>query len=270
MTAPTLAEFQRWMKSRIRSMPRSAPPAAEELLNAQRDTPPEARLSVYADGYLARTRESLAEVYEAVHFVLGESAFIELAEAYAARYPSHDYNLSFAGRHLPEFLLEASVTQRLPFLPDLARLEWLVCRAFHAFEQPPLEPVRIAALPPKAWDRLQLAFQPSVGVVASAWPIRDIWAARRQPRDSVTLDIVGRPQRVLVFRQQLEVRCDLLVEPACQLLDALLAGRPLGEALRVAEGMDAAAVRRAFARWMGDGLIVRAEASATDGVRPRA
>ena len=259
MPTPTLAEFQRWLQSRIRPVPQSALPAAGELLNAQRGTPPEVRLSVYAGGYLARTREALAEVYEAVHFVLGESAFIELAEAYAARYSSHDYNLSFAGRHLPEFLRDLPMTQRLPFLPDLARLEWLVCRAFHAFEQPPLLPSRVAALPPEAWDRLCLAFQPSVGIVASAWPILDIWTARRQPRDSVSLDVAGRAQRVLVFRRGLDVRCDLLEEPAFHLLEVLLAGRPLGEALRTAERMDAAAIRRAFARWMGDGLIVRAD-----------
>jgi hypothetical protein len=254
---PSLAEFQRWMKSRIRPTQTAPAPEAEELLNA-----PEERLSVYAGGYLARMREALADVYEAVQFVLGERAFTELAQAYAARYPSHDYNLSFAGRSLPEFLAGSPIAQQLPFLPDLARLEWLVCRAFHAFEQPPLEPSRLAAPPPEAWDRLRLTFQPSLGVVASAWPIRDIWAARREPRGTVNLQIAGRAQRVLVFRRGLEVRCELLEEPECVLLEGLLAGRTLGEVCQALSQADPTAVRAWFARWMQERLIVRAEPNA--------
>ena len=257
--APTLAEFQRWMKSRIRpaGLPSPAPSAtdgAEELLNA-----PVERLSVYAGGYLARTRESLAEVYEAVRFVLGEQAFTELAHAYAARHPSHDYNLSFAGRALPEFLAGAPVNRRLPFLPDLARLEWLVCQAFHAFEQPPLAPARLAAVPPDVWGRLQLSFQPAVGLAASAWPIRDIWTARRQPRETVNLEVAGRAQRVLVFRQGFEVRCELLDEPEFRLLTGLLAGRSLGDVCLTLSRTEPSAVTPWFARWMSRGIIVRAE-----------
>jgi hypothetical protein len=254
------------MKSRIRPA-QPAGRAAEEWLNPQRGTPPAERLSVYAGGYLARTREALAEVYEAVRFVLGESAFTELSHAYAARHPSHDSNLSFAGRHLPEFLPDFPLTQRLPFLPDLARLEWLVCQAFHAFDQPPLDSARLGGLPPESWGRLRLTFQPSVAVVASAWPILDIWAARRQPRDSVRLEVAGRPQRVLVRRRSWEVRCDRLTELEHRLLESLLAGRALGEALSAADGRDAAAVQRAFARWMGEGLIVGAEPTGAVGGR---
>ena len=249
------------MKSRIRpagSPPpvRSATDTAEELLNA-----PAERLSVYAGGYLARMRESLAEVYEAVRFVLGERAFTELAHAYAARHPSRDSNLSFAGRALPEFLAGAPVSRRLPFLPDLARLEWLVCQAFHAFEQPPLDPARLAALPPEAWDQLRLSFQPSVGLAASAWPIRDIWTARRQPRETVNLELAGRSQRALVFRHGLDVRCELLDEPEFRLLAELLAGRSLGDACLALSQVEPSAVTPWFARWMREGLIVRADAA---------
>ena len=273
MPQPSLAEFQRWMKSRIRParlpLPdgdgqvgfRSATATAEELLN----TPVE-RLSIYAVGYLARTRESLAEVYEAVCFVLGEQAFTQLAHAYAARHPSHDYNLSFAGRALPEFLAGDPVSRRLPFLSDLARLEWFVCQAFHAFEQPPLDPARLAGLPPEAWDRLRLSFQPSVGLVASAWPIRDIWTVRRQPREMVNLEIADRSQRTLVFRHGLDVRCELLEEPEFRLLAELLAGRSLGDACLALSPVEPSAVTRWFARWMGEGLIVRAETTPSPSV----
>ena len=172
MSGPTLAEFQRWMKSRIRPGGPASGAPAETLLNRQRGVAPDERLAVYAGGYLARTQDALAEVYEAVRQVLGEQSFTALAASYAARYPSREYNLSFAGRHLPELLAEPPYASRLPFLPDLARLEWTVCQAFHAFEAPPLDPAKLAAVPSDLWGRLRVRFQPSVGLVESRWPDR--------------------------------------------------------------------------------------------------
>ena len=256
---PSLAEFQRLMKSCIRPGPAARPAGAQEWLNAQRGTPASERLKVYAEGYLVRMREALEEVYEAVRFVVGEREFGALAQAYAAAHPSHDYSLSLVGRALPEFLAGAPVTRGLPFLPDLARLEWLICQAFHAFEQPPLDRAVLASVPTDQWERLQLGFQPSVGLAASAWPILDIWNARRGPRDTVDLTVADRPQRVLVFRRELSVQCEALDEPQFTLLAALLAGRALGEACGAVRASDPLALTSWFARWMGGGLIVRAE-----------
>src|SRR3989338_7284763 len=86
------------------------------VLNRQGPDPGQARLSVYAEGYLVRFRDALEEVYEAIHHILGDRSFAELSNAYATRTPSHDYNLSLAGRHLPEFLKRYPLTQELPFL----------------------------------------------------------------------------------------------------------------------------------------------------------
>lgn len=261
MTEPSLLELQRWMQSRIRPAATATAADLRELVSPQRGTPGVERLSVYAGGYVARTQQALAEAYEAVHHVLGERAFSELAQRYAARFSSHDYNLSFRGRHLPECLTTDPLTGRLPFLPDLARLEWLVSQAFHAFEQPPLDPASLSGFSLDGWDRVRVVFQPSVGVVASPWPILDIWEARTRPRHEVDLDLVNRPQRVLVSRQGLTVRCELLEEPQDVLLEGLLAGRTLGtvcQALATMEGQPLA-VTEWFSRWRARGLILRCE-----------
>ena len=210
--------------------------------------PADERLSVYSGGYAARRREALEEAYPAVQRVLGPRAFAELSRAYAARYPSHDYNLSLTGRRLPEFLRTHSLAKELPFLPDLTRLEWQVVESFHAFDRPPLDPARLAAVPSEDWDRLRLAFQPSVGRVASDWPILDIWEARNRPVAEVRVDLVNRPQKILVFRTALEVRCELLEERQDAALEALLSGKTLGELPDLVPGW--------FSRWAAAGLIV--------------
>jgi hypothetical protein len=258
MNPPSLQEVQRWVKARVR--PAATPLRGERpvVLNLQRGVLGEARLAVYAEGYLARMREALAETYEAVRHVLGETAFRELARAYAQRHPSHEYNLSLAGRHLPEFLQEAEWTSRLPFLLDLARLEWLVQRAFHAFHEPARDLAALADQPTEAWERLRIVFQPSVGLIASDWPVLDLWRARTQDRATINIPLAGRPQRVLVFRRGEQVRCELLEPAQFDLLEALLAGAALGEACeRLARSGGSPPVSAWFARWAGEGLIAK-------------
>lgn len=261
MSAPSLRVLQQWVGARVRGLPADGA-GAGQVLNPQRGTPGLERLAVYAGGYRARTREALAEVYEAVRHLLGERAFSALADAYVARYPSHDYNLTFVGRHLPEFLPGTCWAERLPFLPDLARLEWQVCRAFHAADAPPLDVAALSAVPPRAWDRVRLTLQPSVGLVSSAWPIRDLWEARRVAREAVDIAVVGRPQDVVVFRRGFAVACELLEPPQAALLRALAEGRPLGEACAplAGRGEQAPAPLEAwFARWAAAGLFRRCE-----------
>ena len=264
-TPRSLRDMQRWMKARIEPGGAVATDSGEDPLNAQRGTPGRERLAVYAGGYLARVHQALGEVYEAVHRVLGDGGFNELSRAYAQRYPSHDYNLSLAGRHLPELLAADPLTQRLPFLPDLARLEWLVCRAFHAAQAPALEPSQLTALPLEAWERARLYLQPAVGLLASAWPILDIWQARARPRGTLAIHVVNRPQRVLVFRDGVHVRCELLDAGPYVLLEGLLAGQSLGAVcgtLAAEPGGEALPVMEWFSRWMALGLIVRCEVAA--------
>ena len=257
---PSLRDIQRWIKTRIQPSehPSSDSDQPIRFLNAQRGTPGEQRMIVYAGGYLIRMREALAQVYEAVRHILGEESFAQLATAYAKWHPSNEYNLNVAGRRLPEFLAHSPLTERLPFLPDLAILEWVVCRAFHAFEQPPIAPSRLTAIPQDVWERMSLRFQPSVSVVKSAWPILDIWAARTQPRQAIDIDLAGRPQDVLVRREGLQVRCELITPSQHHIMAGLLEGKSLGEvcAELTAHGHeDASSVSVWFAGWMSQGLI---------------
>ena len=262
MSSPSLRDVQQWFASRV--SPHQAPGGTgPDLLNAQRGTPGTARLSVYAGGYIARIRQALAEVYPALAHVMGEGAFTELSGDYARTHPSHEYNLSFAGRHLPGFLASWPRTAQLPFLPDLARLEWLVCMAFHAFDEPPMDLQALAQLSPTAWERLRVVFQPSVGLVASAWPILDIWNARTRPRNEIAIDLVNRPQRVLVSRQGMQVRCALLEPAEYDLLAGLLAQRTLGEvcgALAASEADAMPPVAAWCSAWAKQGLIIRCDA----------
>jgi putative DNA-binding protein len=221
------------------------------------------RLRVYAGGYPVRVQEALAETYPAVAHLVGDGAFAGLVRRFAAAVPLHSYNLNDAGRELPQFLRRDRLTADLPFLPDLAELEWHVARAFHAHEQAPLDPAAVAGWGLDEWQHAVMRFQPWVALVTSDWPIRELWECRETPVEAIDIDLRGRGDRVLVRRAGYAVACESLEEHEADVLSALRAGETLGTALAaLAERENGAAdVSSWFARWMALHMITSCRAA---------
>jgi hypothetical protein len=264
MTAPSdhrhgLRETQEWLARRILDGGQLGSAADGVLI-----TPPDgnlaARLHAYADGYPARLREALSDTFPAVMHLIGEQQAIALTSRYIAAHPPRSFNLNHAGNALVDFLRDDDLTATLPFLPDLAALEWRMARAFHAEELPPLDPAQLAEWDPESWPSAVLRFQPAVAVVSSPWPLRALHAARDTPLEEIDLDLRDRPDDVLVRRHGLAVHCDGIEAAQAQALARLLAGETLGAVMQqlADRDHDPEAVGGWFSRWMQVGLIVEA------------
>jgi hypothetical protein len=261
--APALLELQQWLAASILAPERSedAASGARDLrrwLAAPADGMLGERLAVYVNGYPARVLEALREVFPALAHIAGSREFAALAERYIAAVELRSYNLNDAGEALADFLRRDELGEKLPLAPDLATLEWRLARAFHASAEPPLEPSVFAGWDLADWDRAVLHFQPSVAVVRSMWPIREVWEARETPRDEIDIDLQDRPDDVFVRRNGLEVECTSIHPVQAEILQALLDGQRLGEVSnRLTElGQEAAEVSTWFAAWMQAGLVV--------------
>ena len=275
--APTaevsLPQIERWFKSKIQPVTPSPQPSPlkgrgkgegwqDVILNPQGGVAGAERLAVYANGYLARIAESLKEAYEAVHHIIGTEKFLELCEGYARRYPSRSYNLNYAGRYFPEFLRTALTGAPLPFLPDLAQLEWLLWEAFHSFEGTPLDPSQIGDISMEDWEHCQIVFQPSVRVFGSDWQVLDLWLNRHKPCPEIQPEERRKSERVLIGRKEDQVRCEYLDENQYRLLEGLLAGKNLGAVCEELAGTvdeENLPIAEWFSRWVQDGLILRLE-----------
>ena len=216
------------------------------------------RLRVYANGYPARLEEALKETFPAVEHVVGPRAFATLAHRFAGAVPLHSYSLNDAGGQLPDLLRSDPLTANLPFLPDLARLEWHVANAFHATDELTFDPAPLARWSLDDWERAVLRFQPWVAVVESDWPIREIWERRETPVEAIDVDLHDRPEQVLVRRAGFAVTCESLDAAEAYALRLLLDGRALGDAMArlTAKGEDPAAVSAWFARWSSLRMVI--------------
>ncbi len=263
---PTLKEVELWMRASIVHTKNAKIPQTIEVgLNSQGGDPGEERLSVYAGGYVARIYESLKEVYESLFHLLGDETFSRLAEGYAQTHASQHYNLNLAGVDFPEYVSAHPVAKEFPFLPDLARFEWFVSEAFHAFDGPPLEASRLTALSLEEWDHARLVFQPSAALIHSRWPLLELWKMRNLPKEEWPLDIKRletNPAWILIGRRGFQVRCEYLTQMQFDFIQSLLAGKTLGEALEalMEEGSEEIPpIAEWFSRWTSDGLIAHCE-----------
>jgi len=215
------------------------------------------RLAAHADGYPARVREALADVYPAVEHLVGPARFTALARRYLVAVRPVPRNLNHVGRALADYLVDDALARDLPFLPDLARLEWAVALAFHAHEGTPLDPRALAAAAGSA-DGVVLRLQPAVAVLASAWPVLDLLRSVDTPRAEIDLPVAGRPQQVLVFRRGLEVHVEVIAPAHGRAVTALAGGTPLGvvAADLAAAGVPPATVTEWFGALVRDGLVV--------------
>jgi hypothetical protein len=218
------------------------------------------RLAVYTDGYPARMHEALREAFPALAHIVGARTFAEFVDRYCAAVDIPATNLNSIGEMLPEFLCNDIAAHELPFLPDLARLEWLVQQAFHATHAVPIDPAAMHPPAGRGWEDVCLDFQPGLGVVRSAWPVLDLWQARDTPRGEIDINLTGRPQNVVVWRDGFEVRCDAVSDAEATVLHSLRNGMTLGQAIARIESeiVDPASVAGWFAGWLQTGRIVAA------------
>jgi hypothetical protein len=259
---PSLRETQRWLAGVILD-----PEALEAgtldpsvTIAADRATA-RTRLGAYTGGYPARLEEALAEGFPALRHVFGAATFHALVHRYLPHVPAGIYNLTDVGANLPAMLARDELAERVPLCVDLARLELAVQHAFHATLAPRFDPAPLAAWTADAWDRAVVRLQPGVALVHSPWPIRDVWEARTQPRDTIDIVVEGRPQSVLVYRDGYRVAAEVVALGEASVLEAVLRGSALGTIMEdlAARGVEDGAVSAWLAGWVARGLVAGCE-----------
>jgi hypothetical protein len=152
------------------------------------------RLQVYRNNLFESLTAALQAVYPVLERLVGAGFFRRLAREYIGVHPSRSGNLHDFGAHLADFLAEDEPAAALPYLSDVAALEWARHEVYHAADAAPPELARLAEVPPEAQPRLRLLWQPALRLVASRFPVLDIWRANQDGADEsevVSLDAGG-------------------------------------------------------------------------------
>jgi hypothetical protein len=136
---------------------------------------PVERLDIYADMYFYRLRDSLAEDFPAVTAVAGSAEFHNLITDYLLAHPPSSWTLRDLGQSLPGFLDRHEIRGELPFLADLARLEWARIDVFDEADATPLTRPDLTGLAPREIEALTLGLIPAARLLMLDWSVAPIW-----------------------------------------------------------------------------------------------
>ncbi|HEV3105433.1 MAG TPA: DNA-binding domain-containing protein [Trinickia sp.] len=194
-----------------------------------------ARIGVYRNNVRLNRIAALTDAFANVVMLVGVEYFHALARAYVIATPATSTNLHDDGAALPAFIRGFAPAAELPYLADVAQVDWLMRRAYYADDAAELDRSVLAALGAGRFGAASLRLAPSVGVArSSAWPIADI-LAMHAGGTTARLDAGG--QSVLIWRERFTVRWQALGEPEAQAVVALLEGAPI-EATLTPAGVD--------------------------------
>jgi len=129
----------------------------------------------------ASAERALAASFPTVQALMGEESFAALARAFWQAQPPLRGDLACFGEGLPGFIADSEQLADVPYLPDAARLDWLLALAERAAdEEADLSTLNLLAEVDSS--QLGLALKPGVALLPSAYPIVSLWLAH-QPGD---------------------------------------------------------------------------------------
>ena len=213
------------------------------------------RLAVYRRNLHANWRAALEDTHPVVARLVGGAFFGEAARLYALAHASASGDLNRFGEHFAAFLAGYPHARDLPYLADVARVEWAWHACFHAAPADALDLSALGAVPAERHGEIHFLLHPAVRLVESAHPILAIWAANQPDRDGTPDRFTG-PDRVLVHRPDLDVEMHLLDAPDFAFLRAVHEGHAFEAAATLAGFEDAQALGATLQRFVASRVIV--------------
>jgi hypothetical protein len=189
------------------------------------------RIDIYRNNVLGHYRKALAATFPVVRRLVGAAFFDAAVDAFVRVHPSTRGDVNRYGGELPRFLASYGPARALPYLPDVARLEWAIDQAGIDADAPPFNLAALAALREDAHAMLRFVLHPSVRLVQSRYPILHIWQVNQPAFEGAAdVDLGEGGYSLLVARGALGVAVERLGPGEAALLRAFAANVPLGKA----------------------------------------
>lgn len=219
---------------------------------------PALRLGFYKTSVMENYRSALKLSYPVVERLVGKTCFAELAAQYVRRYGHSTGDLTTFGDQFDSFLSGGSTARDLPYLSDMARLEWAMEEVFGEADHPSLGADRLANLPLDRCNQLRFMLHPASRLLSSIYPLRRIWQLAQSPSDQAdTVDRGEGGERVLIWREGFVVTLEPLQAGEYALLSALAIGQDFGTAFGYGREADAGLDPAAFLRkFVSKGVLV--------------
>ncbi len=210
------------------------------------------RLGIYRNNIIGNLTRALRLSFPAIERLVGADFFAVAAQRFIVASPPRAADLNQYGEGFAGFLASFEAAASVPYLPDVARLEWAMSRALHAPPASPLTPEALNVVPPEHQADLRFHAHSTLSLLSLRYPAHAIWeavlAADDDDRDTrlAAIDLESAGARLAVLRSDGALEIEALSGPAFELAQTLMDGCTLGEALEHIPPHDAAPLLAEF------------------------
>ena len=204
---------------------------------------PASRFAVYRNNVHSSLINALAAAYPVARQLVGDEFFHAMAGLYVQGQPPTSPLISEYGSTLADFIQGFEPASTVPYLADIARLERLRVRAYHAADRQPLGQQDVVQhLQAQAQlGQLRMRLHPSLATLNSPYAIVAVWAAHQTDGPIATL-APWHAQGALVSRQGLTVKVFAIDSGSVTFINSLNHGAGLevavAKALEVSDEFD--------------------------------
>jgi hypothetical protein len=186
---------------------------------------------VHRNNVIGGLVDALCDRFPVCLRLVGDEFFRAMTQTYVRSSLPRTPILYTYGEDFADFVASFEPASGLPYLPDVARLEYAAGRAYHAVDAAPLSLAAFRSLPSHRLATATVLLHPSAHVVRSAYPIVSIWRqnASDNPPDTVVLD---HGEDALIVRPRFEVEIRVLPPGGATFVEILMRGGAFGEAAR--------------------------------------
>jgi Putative DNA-binding domain len=181
------------------------------------------RFAVYRNNVHVSLVDALRDRFPIVLQMVGDEFFAAMARDHVVAHKPASPQLQEYGADFPQHVARFVPAQNLPFLPDMARLEYAWSESWAAAEAPAVSLDAIATMTTEALLQACVKRHPAARLLRSGYPVGTLWQLHQSP-DPDLANVEWRPQDVLITRPQAEVKVSLLVPGVAAMASALMNG----------------------------------------------
>lgn len=195
------------------------------------------RFAVYRNNIVTGLIGALEQRFPVCLRLVGEKFFRGMAQSYVRASLPTSPMLSEYGVDFADFVSDFESARDLPYLSDVARLEWAIGRAYHAANAAPVPINAIRGIPADTLDGATIRLHPSVHLLSSRFPVLSIWTTNSFD-ETVHVVNIDAAEDTLVVRPHLGVAAYRLPTGGYALMKALARGATLFAACAAAADID--------------------------------
>jgi hypothetical protein len=183
------------------------------------------RMDIYRSNTFGAQHSALQQIFPVCLQILGDDYFRQVARIYILQHPSNQPDLNIYGEAWPRFLADLLKQKTeladLPYLSDLALLEWQNHAAYYADLNSDFDFAALGEMENQERARVRLTLNNSLSLLVSTFPIYAIWSAHHNDAPQAEVAAISRPQYLCTYRDQFQCPVEEISQEQYETLTAI-------------------------------------------------